>query len=174
MILRRGSRPVRRLLFVFVMTTLLGCPPGGPVEPSILLGSGEVEFELVEDGQVLQVIQGPQNGFHVLGSLLVQGLQTGDPNDLSNPFNPTTSFDVFHEGDSVILIEPFTQGLDEAPAVDAPWSHQLVGRFVALDIAADDVLDGEVVTISARVDDVNGLSAVDEVTVELEPHPFNQ
>lgn len=139
-----------------------------------MLGSGEIEFEPVADGAVLQIIQGPQNGFHVLGSLLVKGLEAGDPRDLSSTSNPTMTFDVLHEGNSVILIEPFTQGLDEAPSLETPWSHQLVGRFVAMDIAADDELDGEVVTITARVDDVNGLSVTDEVTVELEPHPFNQ
>lgn len=154
-----------------LLVALTGCPAGDQ-SPGLLIGTGEVEFEPVEDGDVLQVVRGPQGGYHILGSLLVKGVDAGDPNNLTSDRNPTMTFDVFRGGDSIILLDSFTQGLDEAPDSEGPYSHWLVGRFVVLD-QSDTALDGETVTITARIDDVDGLSAEDEVTVELEPHPFN-
>ncbi len=162
---------LRRALPLLCAVLLAGCPAGDE-EPGLVLGTGEVEFEAITDGDVLQVIRGPQGGYHMLGSLLVKGIEAGNPDDLASDRNPTMSFDVEHDGDSIILLDAFTQGLDEAPSREAPYTHQLVGRFVVLD-RTDSQLDGETVTFSARIDDVNGLSVEDTVEVELEPHPFN-
>ena len=162
---------LRRALPLLTAGLLAGCAPGGD-GPGLVLGTGEAEFEAITDGDVLQVIRGPQGGYHMLGSLLVKGVEAGDPDDLASNRNPTMSFDVEHNGDSVILLDAFTQGLDEAPSREAPYTHQLVGRFVVLD-RTDSQLDGETVTFSARIDDVNGLSAEASLEVELEPHPFN-
>ncbi len=164
--------PVIRWVLLGVVGLLTGCP-GGTEDPGVLLGSGEVEFETVGDGDTMQVIRGPQGGYHLLGSVLVKGMIPGDREDLSSTRNPTITFDVVHGDESIVLIDSITQGLDEAPSSQEPYTHQLVGRFVLLDITSDAELDGETVTMSVVVDDVGGESQRDEVTVDLEPHPFN-
>jgi hypothetical protein len=170
-----GVRRARLVpLGVACALTLAGCPSPGDEVPAAQLGTGEAEFAGVDDGDVLQIVQGPQGGFHLLGSVRVKGLEPGDPRDLSSPDNPTVTFAVLHDGAEVQLLQPFTQGLEAVPSSAAPWTHEQVGRFVTLDIAADDDLDGETVTVRVQVDDVRGVTVRDEVTVDLEPHPFNQ
>jgi len=154
------------------LVLLGGCAGPGTEDPGMQLGTGEVEFEAVQDGDTLPVIRGPQGGYHVLGSLLAKGLEAGDSEDLTSDRNPTVTFDVMHGGESILLIGPFTQGLDDAPSSADPFTHQVVGRFLILS-ATDAELDGETVTISVRIDDVDGVSLDDEISVELEPHPFN-
>gem|GEM_PF-1110668 len=158
---------VRDLLLVLVF--IAGCAP----EPALVLGTGAIDFEDVEAGASLPIIQGPQGGFHLLASFLVVGVQAGDRQNLGDESNPSITLDVEHEGNSIILISPFVQGLEEAPLSLRPWTHQLIGRFAILDIAVDDALDGETVTMSARVDDVHGVTVSDSVYVDLFPHPDN-
>jgi len=159
----------------FLLACALGLAacPSGSEDPGVLLGTGEVEFETVGDGDTMQVIRGPQGGYHLLGSVLVKGMEAGDPDDLGSDRNPTLTFDVVHDGASIILIDSITQGLEDAPASQAPFTHQVVGRFVVLDITSDAELDGETVTMSITVEDVQGETQSDDVTVDLEPHPFN-
>ena len=154
---------------LLVLICVAGCAP----EPALLLGSGEVDFEEVDDGDSMPVIQGPQGGFHLLASFLVAGVEAGDRRNLSDDRNPLITLDVEQDGASLILISPFVQGLAEAPDALRPWTHQLIGRFAILDIAADHELDGATVTLSARVDDVHGVAVSDSIQVDLFPHPDN-
>ena len=61
------------------MLALLACVAGpedteGPVEPAVELGTGEWEWE--DLGEVINVIRGPQGGYHLLGSLRARGRGT--------------------------------------------------------------------------------------------------
>ena len=149
---------------------LAGCP--SPDEPAALIGSGEIEWESLDDGEA-QVIQGPQGGFHLLASVRVTGIETGDPGDLLNANNPTAQFDVVLGGDSMLLTGDFTQGLERTPAGTDGWTHEVVGRFAILDIEDDDELHGETVTFSVSVEDVNGVTVTDSIELDLERHPLN-
>ena len=43
--------------------------------PAVEIGTGEIEFQPLDDGDMLDIIQGPQGGFHLLGSLRVKGIE---------------------------------------------------------------------------------------------------
>ncbi len=169
---------------LLAMALLAGCEPtggnGGEGDPIVEIGTGEYEFEAITEGQELQVIQGPQGGFHVLGSMRSQGLVAGDRDDLANADNPTVTFDVVIDGTSYILFEQgestaeYTQGLDPSQEADEGWSHEMTGRLVKLDIVEDDEVADLDATVSVTVADVEGDSASDSVEVLLVPHPFNE
>ena len=165
-----------------LLIVLLGCgaesnPASDPeppaVPPAIEMGTGEWDWEPLEDGQEIDVIQGPQGGFHLLGSVRVAGIAAGSADDLSDPDNPTTRFWVVHEGVDLAPSSVFIQGLDTSPASAEPFSHQMVGRFVIMDIAADDELDGVEVAFGVSVEDVDGVRVETEMTLTAVPHPLN-
>ena len=110
----------------------LGCaapekPPKdeGLGEPGIELGTGEWEWETLEGVTEMPIIQGPQGGFHFLGSVRVSGIEPGDP-DLANPNNPTTAFAVLLDGEDITMSATHTQGLDQTPNLDQVFRHQMV------------------------------------------------
>jgi hypothetical protein len=167
---------VIRLAAISLVALLVACtgaddggPPGG--DPAAVIGTGELEFEPLAGGDDIYVVQGPQGGFHLNGSVRVQGVAPGNPDDLVDPDNPTTEFRAF-VGD--VRVDAggarYTQGLDPAPA---PYHGQMVGRRVILDILDDAELDGATVRFEVTVSDVYGNSASAEVTVTTVPHPNN-
>lgn len=159
-----------------LLTALLGCVGGTDdpnVPPDIEMGTGEWEWEAMEDGQEIDVIQGPQGGFHLLGSVRVAGIEAGSADDLSDPNNPTTRFWVIHEGVDLAPSSVFVQGLDETPGDVSPFSHQMIGRFVIMDIEADDELDGVEINFGVSVEDVDGVQVEAEMMLTAVPHPLN-
>ena len=164
-----------------LLTLWLGCGPAdGPstesapaVPPAIEMGTGEWDWEALEDGQEIDVIQGPQGGFHLLGSVRVAGIAAGTADDLGDPDNPTTRFWVMHEGVDLAPSSVFIQGLDASPQDASPFTHQMVGRFVIMDIAADDELDGVEIVFGVSVEDVDGVRVEAEMTLTAVPHPLN-
>jgi hypothetical protein len=156
---------------------LAGCPTEEPPPdgPAVDLGTGELDFEPLADGDRVAIVQGPQGGYHLYGSIRTVGVVAGDSRDLTDPTNPTMAFDVVHAGDSIIAVPPFTQGLDEAPPAQAPWTHWMLGREARLDLlfGEDATLDGETVDFSITVSDTDGTVVQDTVSVELYPHPLN-
>lgn len=138
--------------------------------PSLELGTGEVEFESIDDGDDVWVIQGPQGGFHILGSIRVTGVERGDPDDLEDPDNPTTEFQVYRGTERLdVLGARYTQGLDRFE----PGVYGMIGRFVILDIIEDDEVAGDTLHVTVDVTDVNGVQLSDELDVVAVPHPQN-
>ena len=137
------------------------------------MGTGEWDWEPLEDGQEIDVIQGPQGGFHLLGSVRVAGIAAGTADDLGDPDNPTTRFWVMHEGVDLAPSSVFIQGLDASPQDASPFTHQMVGRFVIMDIAADDELDGVEIVFGVSVEDVDGVRVEAAMTLTAVPHPLN-
>jgi len=159
---------LRLLPFLLLLTAC-----SANLDPSVEIGTGEIEFVPLESGETLQIIQGPQGGFHLLASLRVHGIIPGDRGNLEDASNPTITFDVIHEGASLISIGPITQGLDSAPLREFPYTHQMTGRFAILDINADDELDGETVSLSVHIEAEEEIEISDSVTIDLVPHPAN-
>ena len=75
------------------------------------MGTGEWDWEALEDGQEIDVIQVHQ-GFHLLGSVRVAGIAAGTADDLGDPDNPAsaTRFWVMHEGVDLAPSSLFIQG----------------------------------------------------------------
>ena len=142
--------------------------------PGVEIGTGEIAFEPLLPGQDLEVIRGPQGGYHFLVSLRTKNIVPGDRGNLGDPTNPTIILDVLHGNESIILIGPITQGLDLAPASELPFTHQMTGRFAIIDIQWDDELDGETITLKAEVSDTDGTVVEDSIAVGVVPHPDNE
>ena len=174
-----------RLLTVLLLLT--GCPtaggpgsgdpndPDGTGEPAVDIGTGEIEFVPLEDGDDLALVEGPQGGYHLFGALRCKGIVAGDPDSLAETTNPTMAFGIDHGLDSLIASAPFTQGLDEAPESEDPWTHWMLDREARLNIPlGDDVLlDGETVEFSITITDTDGTVVEDTVSVVLFPSPTN-
>lgn len=161
-----------------ILLLLAGCPTADevpPEGPAIDLGTGELEFEPLADGDELAIVQGSQGGYHLYGSFRVKNVVTGNARDLLEPTNPTMTFDIVHAGESLIASPPFTQGLDDAPEDAAPWTHQTLGREarMTLEFGEDGTLDGEPVDFSIRLEDAEGVTVEDSVRLVLFPHPLN-
>jgi hypothetical protein len=141
--------------------------------PQIEIGTGETEFEPLEDGDTIYIVYGPQGGYHFNGSLRVQGIDAGDPDHLDDPNNPLTVFEAF-EGDQQVDMDASTykQGID--PVDDEPGVYEMIGRRVILDITSDDELDGKEVRMTVRVEDTNGVVVEDGRTLLAIPHPLNE
>ncbi len=167
-----------------LLLTLLAClgtspDPGEdsastePSAPQALLGTGEWEWEALSDGDEIYVIQGPQGGWHLLGSVRTVGLVPGDPTSLGDPENPTTTFQVWVDGAPLVPNAMYVQGLDSILGGVPPYTHEMIGRFAILDITGDDVLDGVEVEFGVTVVDVDGVAVEDRLTLTAVPHPLN-
>ena len=161
-----------------LVLALAGCPPPPaetPADPAIAIGTGELEFEPLEDDEELVLIRGPQGGYHFLGSVRTVGIEAGDPTNLGDPGNPTVSFQATIDGVELAPNAMYTQGLDPIDA--PPFTHEMVGRLVILDIgqspADDDALAGADVVFSVTLEDADGAVYADERTAVVELHPFN-
>ncbi len=144
----------------------------GPLEPALEVGTGDRVFEPLEDGDDIFIVQGPQGGFHFDGSIRVQGIETGDPGDLFSELNPTTVWRAFEGNDQIDVGIEATQGLD--PVDGEPGVYETVGRKVILDITRDLQLAGDNVTLQVKITDVDGISLLDERTLNAVPHPLNE
>ena len=165
-----------RLAAAALWLATAACDLGGtdPTEPVATLGTGVLDFEPLADGDTIQIIQGPQGGYHFLGSVRVEGIDPGDSGDLQDPTNPTTEFMVFAGGRRMdIRTARYTQGLKPADPSAGENVHEMVGRLVILDIARDSELDGVEVEFSVTVTGADGTKAEDARTLIAVPHPQN-
>ena len=160
---------------LLTLAALLGCTdPVEELTPQAIIGTGEWAWEDLEDGASMPVIQGPQGGYHLLGSVRIVGLEAGDPDDLRDPDNPTTTFEVLLNDQNLTPTSSYVQGLDPVLDEETPWSHEMIGRFAILDITDDDELDGLSLTLGVRVVDVTGKEARDNLTIIAYPDPRNR
>jgi len=149
---------------VALALALAGCGGSEPdVPPEATLGTGIDAFVPLTDGDIVDIVQGPQGGFHVFGSVRIRGLDPGNPDDLGDPSNPTSDFLVF-QGDTRVDLDAshYTQGLD--PTAEA-GTFEMVGRLLILDIQSPAELDGASLRIEVTVTDVDQRSASDQRTV---------
>jgi hypothetical protein len=162
-----------------LLITLFGCSnepqsKADELGPLLIeLGTGEWDWEALEDDGDIPVIEGPQGGFHFLGSVRVSGIEAGSADDLSDPLNPTTTFSVWRDGENLAPASRFVQGLDPAPTDARPYRHQMVGRFVIMNIENDDELDGVELDLTVAVHDANGTTTEASLHLTAYPHPLN-
>ncbi len=167
--------PVRPLLTIaagllFSLGACAGSGDGVSGPPQATIGTGATEFQALADGDTAYVVQGPQGGFHIWGSVQVAGLDPGNADDLSDPSNPTTEFHVYVGSQRVDLgAAHYVQGLD--PVGDG--SFQMVGRAVILDITSDTQLDGMEIRFTVDVTAADGTHASDERMLVAHPDPNN-
>ena len=83
------------LLGLCVAASLLACSGDGlsPEGPAwVEMGAGETEFGALGDGDVVQIVAGPQGGYMIALGLRAGGVVPGDPSDPADPDNPRTTF----------------------------------------------------------------------------------
>ncbi len=171
----RPSRPSRLARATALCCLLLSTACGesasgldaGP--PSLELGTGSASFEPLVDGDTILIVRGPQGGFHFYGSMRASNINPGDPNDLSDPNNPQTSFEVF-VGDLRVdaMASSYKQGL--RPGVGGV---EMIGRTVILDIQDDAELAGTEVLFRVSLSDAEGVMLSDERTLTAQADPNN-
>lgn len=130
--------------------------PSGP--PSLALGTGQTHFEPLTDGDPLDMLRGPQGGFHVFGSLQLTELVGG-----SGPIET----DIPHVGFSLVTDE---QEEVAAWATRPLWvpDGELIGQLVVFSHPVPPSLDGVGATFSAEVTDRCDSTASDAVSVVLQ------
>lgn len=147
------------------------------LDPAIRLGTGVDEFIELSDGDEILVVRGPQGSYHVEGSLRVQGINNGDPKDLSHPDNPLITFELLDElGTAISGLEEETtieyrQGIDPG---DEPGVYEMLGRTIYIDPELRDTdIAGQTLTLTVAVEDVDGVRVEDSHTLLAVPHPLN-
>lgn len=154
-----------------LLAGLVGCTVPEPPPPGVQLGTGDLDFEPLVDGQDVYVVQGPQGGYHILGSARLAGVDAGDPDDLGSSHNPHTVFQVVVDGAQLAPAASYVQGYDPVP--DAYQLYEMVGRFVILDVASDAELDHVPITLSVTVSTADGYELNDRLDLLAVPHPSN-
>lgn len=168
------SLPVRALPASVLLCSMLAVGVAcSPPAPAFELGTGELEFEPLSDGDEILVIHGPQGGYHLLASLRAVGIEAGSHLDLSDSSNPSFEIEVTHAGVPLVVNGLFTQGMVPSDGSDPDWSHETLGRLAILDIEDDSELVGEEIVFSAWIRPVTGPGYSDQLTLVVQPHPLN-
>ena len=132
------------------------CKPGGP--PEVVLGEGQADYLAVDEGQVLQVEQGPQGGYHVWVAARLKNLrQGGSITEVSGsfvdidydpaPFSIVFSFDP-DEGDYCKIFGLRFRLDDEAHPIETLLGERLDLRIKITDSDGDSESDTVRVTLS--------------------------
>lgn len=149
---------------VVALVLLVGCNGAcdevvGP--PTVEVGTGLATFTPIADGDDLEVVHGPQGGYHVLGSLRASGLWPG-----TKPENwPTVAFSLASDDGAIVdVVEPGRRRLAE---IDG--ALELTAELVVLGITSYEGVDGAPATLSVTVEDDCGNAATDARAVVLRP-----
>lgn len=155
---------------------LAGCGGDGPPEPEgtpeVEIGTGMISFLPLEDGQPLDLVAGPQGGYHFHVHARIRGMAPGDPRDRTAPGNPTTWFRALDDtGARVDIPEVRTLGYAAGEAGDEGWHLLPSGRIMLIENAAAVTLYDRIVTLEVQVRDANGRMAGDSVQIVAVPYP---
>ncbi len=135
-------------------------------EPSCVLGTGEEQFVAIAPGAELEVIRGPQGGWHVLGAVQCTGIVPGDFVDVLDPDNPTVTWQIVDD-----LSVPFGGYAGLRRPMDRPEGPGLVGEFLVLRTATYAQAVDRDATMAFELTDVGGLRVELQVQVRLVPPP---
>ncbi|MFT7522102.1 MAG: hypothetical protein ACI9MC_004254 [Kiritimatiellia bacterium] len=144
-----------------------------PPEPLIAIGSGELDWLQMTDGDEIEVVYGPQGGYHFYGSVRLANIEAGDASNVESSLNPTTRFEAWVDDTPLVMIEPFTQGYDLAAEDAEPFTHELTGRLVIIDIDDDDEINGKDVRFEVTVTDHLGQVHRDVRNLLVVPNQYN-
>jgi hypothetical protein len=136
----------------------------GPVVTAEL-GTGMFTFERLADGQPLDLISGPQGGFHFVVHARMRGMTPGDPRQPGLPGNPTTFLRALDENGVRIDVPEIRQlGYAPDPQV-AGWYALPSGRILLIDNLVARSLYGRPVTIELQIQDSSGRMAADTARI---------
>jgi hypothetical protein len=145
----------------------LGCPndPDDPADAGVTLGTGTTEFEPLGEGDSLEVVAGPQGGFHFHVHARMSGLDPGDPAMPGLLDNPATTFAAFRVSDGAqldFMFPPYRLGYLDVGGGEFELPS---GRILQLQDSEVPTLFGEQVSLSVEIRDDRDRIATAEVTV---------
>lgn len=117
-----------------------GTEPTGPAE--LIVGTGEYTFEAVADGQDVDIVAGPQGGYHVWVAFLAKNFRKSCVVETQLTLVET----------SEVLGNPFFFEVDLFPAEEEGW-RQYAGLPHQLD---KDVVEDQLVQLDVTVSDKDG------------------
>jgi hypothetical protein len=159
---------------IAVALALAGCSDEPEPEPvpagEAEIGTGMFAFAPLSDGDRLDLVAGPQGGFHFIVHARMRGLSPGDARqDL--PANPTTWFRALDEdGNRVDIPEVRQLGYAPQPGTEG-WYILSSGRILFIENAAAPRLYGRPVTIEVQIRDTEGRMAGDTARVTAVAYP---
>ncbi len=136
---------------------------GGMGSAQVELGTGAAGFEPLVAEQPLELVAGPQGGFHFIVHARARGIDPGDPAAPGQPINPRTTFSAFAEDGRQIdrLLPSYHLGY-EASAAGAGWYELSSGRILQIENAEVPDAFGQRVRVVVRVRDAAGHEGQDE------------
>ena len=161
----RAVTRVFPLMLALLVAPLSACPPDpagcepSEDDPTLEIGKGETEYEAMDAGDgTIEVINGPQGGYHVEVGFEATGLDAAD------------RWAVVLSGDAdgfEASSSPFvTMRCNNATATLQSWGHLLIWD---LDLESEDGsdLDGLIADIHASATDASGTVIEADITVEM-------
>ncbi len=137
---------------------------------TVTLRAAEEPFEVIEDEALVQIVHGPQGGYHISVSASIAGLHPGDALDLYSVDNPRTLFTVFNgSGERISLaLCPFRH-----PYVDDGGEDKALARSYPIVLDNDAALMNfdRRVLVRVEVVDRQGFDAADENIVQAVAPP---
>lgn len=165
------TRLVSSIIALVCVSTTVGCGVEGEAEgPAVIIGTGEVNFEPLADMQELQLVAGPQGGYHFVANARIQDLDPGTPSMPGLLSNPSTTFSLYREDGSRIDAEGPASRLGYAPSDDG-WYELPSGRILEVSqklVKEDQIVPAiysERVRIQVEVLDAEGTEVSAEVWV---------
>jgi hypothetical protein len=94
------------------------CPDAGeaPVEPFVTIGTGTSRYETLSAGESMDIIQGPQGGYHVWGALRAGGI---------DPHGVTLNFGLYL-GEKLVAEAHYEDDLVPTQMPEAPYEYTRV------------------------------------------------
>jgi hypothetical protein len=167
---------VRVPLQLGLSLALAGCggattpaPMETPGATAIVIGTGVDSFTPFVDGQMAQVIHGPQGGYHVITAVLAHGIWPGTADAPTAPDDPTTTLRAFRASGAEFEITGELLNVFHSPYQamgDGAW---LGDRFLRFMIQSPTEIAGERLLLRAEVVDRDGKMASDEKHVIAVP-----
>ncbi len=126
--------------------------------PFIVVGTGLSEFITVENGDELEMVMGPQGGWHIDVSVQIRGLVPEDLELEINGFDEETGEQV------AIRVERI---LSPRRVLEDGEGHVRLGDLLVFMILSEDEIVGRSVRVEARCTQPDGLSAEDSMVVVI-------
>ena len=130
----------------------------GSGEPFIVIGSGLSEFIELEEGDPIEMVMGPQGGWHIDISVRIRGLV---PEDLELEIN---GFDDETDEQVAIRVERI---LSPRRVLEDGEGHVRLGDLLVFMILSEDEIVGRRVRVEARCTQPDGLTAADSLVVTV-------
>ncbi len=154
---------MRVALLAALATLIVGCTgPDLESDPAVELGTGEVAFESLQDGDALPLVSGLQGGRHIWGAVRVVGI---DWREVSLVFT-------LEDEDGVQLTDTTTMFTElQACELDSPGCAQGMGELVGATILVTEedagaVVGGDVV-LRVEAADAAGRTASTQRSVDV-------